>query len=682
MIGHFRILAGAIIFFLLITAQSLFFLSRFQLRFELAVPICLMLDMFLLLFSGLLVSNLLIGIYLIFALSVAGIFAVIIKEKACLLEFCRVFSSLGFVVFVIGYALCWAVSLPHVTYEWDDFGHWLPFVEQMVSYDKLYSLPEIYLIRHWYYTPAMPLLQYLACKLAGGYTAGVCFAVSTLVIFTAFLPLIKWINLQSRALNIIAVFVVFFTIHIIAHDSLNGYFIGFGTAYVDIQLSVVCALLLLWSYCEEDSISKVVYLSIIASFLSLIKLTGIMFSLLGIGTYILMEIEDWIYKSYKSKKFNLNLKTVCIYLIPVIAIVAVWLLWSAHSYPDIGYGSMINIDFTQVTHRVYKYGQGLTLRSVPIMGEWLRTYFYHFFVTNINETAIFPITTSPILLTFLFILFLKIRVNKKTDGKLCVLGLCVTGGLFVYLMALGILFYSYEENLDIMTSYQRYLSSYVGIIIILTFVFGLQVFFSDILLTSKIRRLIFTGIIILLILLIPKDIIPAILGNAYSTTDLSKENDAEYERMRVWGKNVCTTVQSCSGEESSLFLIMDSHTFPDTPSLNGEVAAVSYFTLPIELQRFGQLRYDPDPSLPFYTAKEWGEILLNEGFSHVLLANFSSDSIIWWKTTETKNISKMYSLFDIPPEELSYDAPLLFQVYTDCNGQARLRPVLVETPIR
>lgn len=262
------------------------------------------------------------------------------------------------------------------------------------------------------------------------------------------------------------------------------------------------------------------------------------------------------------------------------------------------------------------------------------------------------------------------------------LGLCVCGGLFVYLLAIGVVFYSLTENLESMTSYQRYLSSYIGVILVLIAVFGLQILFDHLLSRRKSILIAISAIFLSEMLIMPLDMVPTVFGIAKSTNDASREAPEDYQKFTEWGRNINSLVGGGSDEHPDIFLAMNYNSFPDTPSLNAEIALMSYFTLPLEMQNFGQFRYNPDPSLSFYSKKEWGEVLIDEKFSYVLLPNFSSDSIIWWKPAETEYLSHMYSLFDIPPEELDAARPLLFEVQIDSENQVHLHHVLVETPIK
>lgn len=680
MMDSLRIIMGATVLFILLTIQALFFLSRCKLRFELAIPICLMLDMLILLVSGILFSNLLIGLYLIIGFSVVGILAIIFGERKHLREFCMVFCSTGFVAFVVGYVFSWAVSLPHVAYAWDDYGHWLPFVKQMVTYNKLYSEPEVYLIRHWYYTPAMPLLEYFACKLVGGYSAGVCFSMGTLVIFVSVLPFIKWFNFNSRWLTYVSIIIVFLSTFITGHEDLNGYFIGFGSAYVDIQLTSICTLLLFWGLLEEDSLSKSICMSIIAVFLSLVKVTGIMFSLLATGTYVLTYLAGQMFLIHEGKRkkgIAIHLQLFGIKTIPVFAAILAYLFWNIVSYPDIEYSSLLGISMSGIAQSVSKYGLGLTYRTIPITSEWFRTYFYHFFTTKFNSTALLPVSVSFLLLLFIFVVYFKCRYSEKNrfgNVKLAVFGLCLVLGLFVYILAVGLVFYSLSENLESMTSYQRYLSSYVGILMLVTVVFGLMFL-------PRAGGKTACAIILLVTLLMPTDMIFLFTGEAIGTNNNSHENRSDYSRMELWGENINEHITDSQIENPKIYLFMDYDSFPDTPSLNGELAVMSYFLLPTEMQDFGQFRYDYNPSLPFCNKSEWTELLQREKFSYVLISNFFSESMVYWKAPTTQNLAKMYDVFDVPPEELSFNSPLLFEVYTDNEGNTRLGQVLVENPI-
>lgn len=678
---------GVIILFFLITTQALFLLSKFRLRFELGVPICIMLDMFVLLFCGLLFSNLLIGVYGIFGLTLCGLLYVFSNEKKRFRKFLTVFRSPGFIVFTIGYAFCWLVSLPQVPHAWDDYGHWFPFVKQMLNYDMLYSDPNVYLMKQWYYTPAISLIQYMFCKLVGRFSVVACYAASTIVIFSSVLPVMKWFESRRKRNNIFAMLILFLSAYIVAGEDLDGFFLGFRSSYVDVHLAVVCTLLLCWILFEEESMSKQVYISIISAFLTMVKVTGIMFALLGTGTYILIIIVEAIVHS-RGRKNGPHLKDdnacnriiqglVCI--LPFIATVIIYLMWSRHTTSDIEYGSILRTNFNGFTQSLHKFGQGLILRKFALTANWLRTYFFHFFVTKINGRALVQVTACPILVIFCCILFLKIRINIKKQMpiiRLTVMGICVIAGFFVYLLAIGISFYSFTENLETMTSYKRYLSSYAGIVVMLLFILGLRIFMFDLDLNKREHTFVLFTAMALLVLIMPKDFVTAVTGTAEN-----QKYKSYYYNMSVWGQNIRSYMQYEQTANSKIFLVKNGHGSPDTPSLPADVAMPAYFIMPIEVQDFGQFRYDPNSDLPFYTKKEWNDLIIDYDFTNVLLANYSIPALGWQKPNMDR-LSRMHPLFDCPPEELDYDAPLLFEVKVNDGNEVQLERVVVENPIQ
>lgn len=682
----FRTIVGAAALFLLLTAQAFFLLSRCKLRFELAVPICLMSDMFFLLFSGILFSNLLIGICLIIGFSMTGILATFWGERKHLRDFFKVFCSAGFIVFIVGYVFSWVVSVSQVPHAWDDYGHWLPFVKQMVTYNKLYSEPDVYLMKQWYYTPAVSLLQYFSCVLIGEFSECACYAMGTLLMFVSVLPIMKWFEPKSGKVRAFTTLVVFLSLYIAAGEDLDGFFLGFRSSYVDIHLSAVSALLLLVIVFEKNSFSKTVYVGIVSAFLTMMKVTGVMFALLGAGTYFLVSFITVMQRKVKKQK---NIKIllsigkekkqymqVLFALFPIGITILIYIMWNMQTRPEIEYGSIIGITSRGVVMSLNKYGQGLTLREFDLTWEWLRTYFYYFFTKPINDGAILPISSSVIVVLFSYAIYFKIKLHKAQSdyiSGLIVLGICVVGGLFVYLLALGISFYSFSENLETMTSYKRYLSSYIGIIIVFVFVIWLHILFLDVKLNRNGRVFSIMLTLVFMTVIMPIEFIPAILGRSDN-----EEYKAYYNKMAVWGGVINDYCIGDSSEDMKAFLIKTGHGGLDTPSLAADVAMPGYFMLPIKLQDFSQYRYDPDSSLPFYTKEEWSELLLDYKFSNVVIANYSIPSLNWGESFVSENFSEFYSLFDMPPEELSFDAPLLFEIYLDDEEHVRLRQVFVE----
>ena len=686
---YIRFLGGLSVLFIMITMQAMFFQSRLRIHFELAVPISIMVDMIVLLFAGLVCSNLLIGVYAIVLLSLVGLLILVIEQRKCRGKIPPRFISSGFVIFFIGFFLCGLVSVFQIPHAWDDYGHWLPFVKQMVAYDKLYSDPSVYLMKQWYYTPGVSLLQYLLCKLVGGFSESACYSISTLIMFVSALPLVGWIEKRSIRFRVFSLTTIFASMYIVAREDLDGFFLGFRSAYVDVPLAAVSVLLLCLIIFEKESYSKVVCIGIVSVFLTMMKVTGIMFALLGIGTYILIVfIEMFICK--KENKYNFtsnnalegtiwNIKNFLVVVLPVFAVGAVYLVWNGQTRPEIEFGSVSEVTINGLILQLNEYGKGLTLREFPFTWEWIRTYFYYFFEKTINNGALIELTSSVFIITFWIVLLVSIYMVRKSrllSVRLFISAICITAGLFVYLMAIGISFYSFEENLETMTSFKRYLSSYMGIVIIMIFILGINLVFTHLNCTKKIRNSIVSFVIIMLVVLVPTEIFPVVFGQTES-----EEYKEYYNSMKKWGENLNKQLnEDVIPDLGKIFLIKTGHDNLDTPSLAADVAMPGYFVLPTELQEFSQYRYDPDSSLPFYTCEEWKNVLLDYEFDGVLLANYSIPAL-YWNKIDTESISKMYSLFDIPPEELNYDAPMYFDINVDDAGEVHLSHVLVETPI-
>lgn len=390
-------------------------------------------------------------IYLVLFISIIYLIYSAIKKK---LEIKKILTPGTIIYFIVIFAVTWLVKGTFYT-EWDEFSHWGTNLKAMVSYDVLWS-NEIFDGVHVVYPPFAGIIEYIICKLNGGFAEDVSYVGISFFVITLMMPFL--INLKYNWKDFMKGFFIISGIYILA--------LNFGYTVTSIYIDFVLAMLFLTgsflSFRNEGKEDKIL-LVLISIALPLLKDTGLLF--LGI---ILIQIffRKVVLKIYDDKRISKEVmkafgKILLLLLIP-LCVYASWKIYCSanHRVLDDRHDKNAISDFS-----VKEYMKAITvLRATPGKLQDIAKAFYQ----ALNSREIihgYPISTAIQLLAgfdIIGILIYYLQKDKQKRGQILVAFITMNIGLILYcllLMATYMFAFTEAEGRSL-ASYERYMKTY------------------------------------------------------------------------------------------------------------------------------------------------------------------------------------------------------------------------------
>lgn len=95
-------------------------------------------------------------------------------------------------VFIVLYTIVFVLNLGKTFYKWDEFSHWGMMAKEMVRLDKYYYVEESVLVYHREYPPFATIMQYIWCKLCGGYKESHLYNAKIMLSLVTLFPVYSW----------------------------------------------------------------------------------------------------------------------------------------------------------------------------------------------------------------------------------------------------------------------------------------------------------------------------------------------------------------------------------------------------------------------------------------------------------------------------------------------------------
>ena len=406
------------------------------------------------------------SIYIILALTVLSMIYLIyafIKKKVKVKE---IITPGTIIYFITIFVISWFVKGTFYT-EWDEFSHWGSNLKAMVSYDLLWS-NQIYDGVHVVYPPFAGIIEYIVCKLNGGFAEDVSYIGVTFFVITLIMPFLT--NLKYNWKDFLKGFLIVFAVYVFALNL--GYTVT--SVYIDFLLAMLFLAGMYLSFRDEGKEDKIL-LVLVCIALPLLKDTGLL--MLGI---ILMQLffRKVVLKIYSDKKMTKEAikkfgKIIILLLIP-LCVYASWKLYcsSNNRYLDDRHdkNAISNID-------IKEYLKAITvLKGTPGKLKDIATSFY----TALNDTKLFgkyPMTTAIQLLVVLNLIGIFLYFFQKDEKKrknILILFITMNIGFVLYCLLLmaTYMFAFTEQEGRTLASYDRYMKTYflawIGLIIGIT----------------------------------------------------------------------------------------------------------------------------------------------------------------------------------------------------------------------
>ncbi len=99
-------------------------------------------------------------------------------------------------LFLVLYLILFILNFRKGFYKWDDFSHWGVMAKETLRLNRFYYVPESVVSTHKDYPPLSALLQYLWCRLGGGYSESAIFNCKHLFCFSLLFPVLNGLKLR------------------------------------------------------------------------------------------------------------------------------------------------------------------------------------------------------------------------------------------------------------------------------------------------------------------------------------------------------------------------------------------------------------------------------------------------------------------------------------------------------
>ena len=293
-------------------------------NFQTILPIALISVTLFVFFTTLIFHSLTVAFWITVAASFSFIPLLIFDRKRRVVL--KQLFTPGLVLFILLYGfvvlLSWYKIVPLLS---DSTMHWAPHVWTMWQRDDFYTSPGLSIVIHGDYPPIVQLFELLWSKAAGTYREGLLFAAITILSFSMLFPAIKNFRWKRGIVLPITASVVLLLVLFIALPLAFSATDFYTSLDVDTLLGVAFAYGLVFAIKESRkfSLQGVVKLSLIVTFICLIKQIAVLLAGLIIIAYVLGLLLTYRKNiSFKklSFRFTLNVAKVKKYRRQIIAV--------------------------------------------------------------------------------------------------------------------------------------------------------------------------------------------------------------------------------------------------------------------------------------------------------------------------------------------------------------------------
>ena len=440
-------------FLMIILPIATFLTVKFKFKQENSILIIFLSG--ILLIYGLGVFNIMIGaVYILVVLAVLStiyiIYAAIKKNVVW-----RDVFTLGTLIYIF-IALVLSVVLKNTYFrEWDEFSHWGPNLKAMVENDLFWSNNKYDGI-HVVYQPLAGLIEYLFCKLNGGFSESIAYIGVDVGILTLLIPILK--NLKYKIADIIKAVLFFFSMFCLIYI----FYFSLESIYIDFMLGVMFAIgLFVANNCEEVE-DKILLVLILLSMAEL-KTTGLLFDGIILIVVFLQKVIRPIIKEKKiTKKVWKNFAITILLLVSVLIAYKSWDIYCKSNNRvldrrhDNNFISEINIK--EYVKAVLQYGSR-SEKTDTIAKSFYEAIDSRPIISHLPYKTILQIFIA--LDVVLIIMFITSK-DKEERSKILILGIAINVGMVLYcllLMATYMFAFTETEGRGLF-SLERYMSTF------------------------------------------------------------------------------------------------------------------------------------------------------------------------------------------------------------------------------
>lgn len=528
------------IFFCLLNVWMVYLSKR---AFGICIPVTLMTSTLIIYISQLVFDTFNVGFYVLLFIAGTSTCLIIFRRKDGLLK--SNYFSWGFFSFLVIYILFAVIDYGRHYWFWDELSHWGKMVKEMIRIDRFYSDHVSQLLAHKEYPPFAAIFEMLWCRLSGGYsemavTMSLNIFTFTLLI-TNLIDTLKlkkevWYNQLVTVLMVTGIFLLAILFFDVSCTSL--------TICPDLCMSVMYVYIISLVLNRDEIRTGFGYFCFLVAMISLIivKQMSIAFVLLAWFFFTVMEFPDEV--GIRNLGVKRILKKCAASAMAIVAPFISYKVWGNYTKSiensgqfflgKISIGSLVMIfsgEGTDIQNRTFQNYLNALFTQAQSAGMLKLSY-------------ILAMVVAVVLLCFIYYRN-KDRLSKKNFMAMLLLFLLGSVGYAFTMLVLYMFCYS-EDEMAILSGYDRYMGAYVISEYLLLLILAFYVFKRSNKERLNIRRLVLCAIVILVLFDYTKlaYVIPQVLRG---------EPFAEY---RIKAQNV----ELHTDEDSKIFLISSDNT--------------------------------------------------------------------------------------------------------------------------
>lgn len=266
----------------------------FRRRFEEALPLSLMAAALTVYVSGLfgrLLPGFLLTVGFAASLLPVGIVCIVRGRKRAMAE--RLLTP-GAALFCVLYCILYVMNFDKGLVWWDEYSHWAPAVKELLRLDAFYCAPGTALQLHANYPPAIPLVEYIWCRLSGGFAEPFLYRALSTFSLSLFFPALRGLRFEKKRLSAWIGGACLLAVLLVGAEPLSQWF--FSMICIDGTLGLLFAFLTVLPLFEpQPSAYKTCTLAVTVSFLVLAKNSAAvlaLFALLFLAVEALHRLRD------------------------------------------------------------------------------------------------------------------------------------------------------------------------------------------------------------------------------------------------------------------------------------------------------------------------------------------------------------------------------------------------------
>lgn len=443
------------IFFCLLNVWMVYLSKR---AFGICIPVTLMVATLVIYASQLIFHTFNVGFYVLFVVAGTSICLIVVRRKDGLLK--DNYFSWGFFSFLVIYILFAIVNYDRHFWFWDELSHWGKMVKEMIRIDRFYSDNASELLVHKEYPPFAAIFEMLWCRLSGGYSEMAVTMSLNIFTFTLLITnLIDTLKLKKEAwynqLITGGILTGIFLLTILSFDvSCTSL-----TICPDLFMSVMYVYIISLILNRDEIRTGFGYFSFLIGMISLIiiKQMSIAFVLLAWFFFTIMEFSDEAgIRKLGSKQI---FKKCALSAMAIVAPFVSYQVWGNYSKSiensgqfflgKISIGSLAMIfsgDGTDIQNRTFHNFINALFTQAQSAGIFKMPY-------------IFAMVVAVVLLGLIYY-WNKDRFTKNNFIAMLLLFLLGSAGYAFTMLVLYMFCYS-EDEMAILSGYNRYMGSYV-----------------------------------------------------------------------------------------------------------------------------------------------------------------------------------------------------------------------------